>query len=207
MGKYKILLGIVGIVLMFTQCNLNIEDDTIYIVGEGELSSYTLTNVDTFNLLTHAGLGNVNIITGESLEVEIIAQKNIFDRMQFEFENKHFRWKFGDKVIIEDADSIILNIKMPNPILGIQMIGTGNVNISGVKQSSLYFQLVGTGFIDCYGLELDEFEIKHQGVGDFRVWANNEIHGEMTGIGEIYYKGDPDINVNIIGTGVIIDDN
>ena len=87
------------------------------------------------------------------------------------------------------------------------MIGTGNVKIEGVKQSSLYFSLIGVGYVDCYGLELDEFEIKHQGVGDFRVWANNKIHGEMTGVGKIYYKGEPDLNVNIMGNGVLIDDN
>jgi hypothetical protein len=207
MKKYILLFGMLGIVLFFTRCDLGINDEKLYVSGKGELVSIKLSNVDTFNLMTHAAIGNVNLLTGDSLEVEIIAQQNIIDLMYFEFENKHFKWAFNQNVVISEVDTIILNVTMPNPIVGIQMIGSGNFVISGVKQGSLYLNLIGVGYFDCYGLEVDICDIDHQGVGDFRIFANKEIIGELSGVGKIYYKGDPEIDINIIGNGVIIDDN
>jgi hypothetical protein len=208
MKKNKILGLLVTVVLFITYsgCSLDIDDGVTRVSGEGPLVTQVIP-ADTFNIFFHLALGNVIIITGDSLEVSLRAQQNIIDLMDFQFDDDKFGWGFKEKVNIIQSDTILLTIKIPNPIEAISLVGNGSLDVIGNKQESLYIDIVGVGDINSYGLELDYCEINISGVAVCRIRVNKELSGLVSGVGTIYHRGDPTVTLRIFGEGEIIDDD
>jgi len=208
MKKIKILGLLVPVIFFITYsgCNLDIDDGITTISGEGPLVTYVIP-ADTFETFFHLARGNVSITTGDSLEVSLRAQQNIIDIMDFQFDDDNFGWGFKEKVNIDQSDTILLTIKMPNPIEGISLVGTGSINVIGNKQESLIIDIVGLGDIHSYGLELDYCDITISGAAECRVRVNEELSGIISGIGNVYYRGEPLVTLQVIGQGDVQDDN
>jgi hypothetical protein len=207
-AKLKLTLVFTGItfLIIYSNCNLDIEDRARVVKGEGPLVTQVLP-ADTFKLFQHLALGNVNIITGDSLEVTFKAQQNIIDEMQFEFKDDLFSWFFKEEIFVEDADSILLEIKMPNALEGIQVGGIGNINIKGDKQESFLIDVGGFTEINGFQLEVDNCEIYISGSANIRVKVNDELGGAITGQGNVYYRGDPIVTIALLGNGDVIKDD
>lgn len=208
MGKIKNLLYVssILIILNFTNCSLEIPETGKKLYGEGPLVTHYI-NADNFKILQHIGIGNVLIETGDSLEIYIRAQQNIIDEMAFAFGDDIFAWGFREEVDIIETDSIQLTIKMPNAIEGIYVSGAGDITIVGEKQESIYIEIIGLAEIAAYDLEVDVCELHISGRAKCRFFVNEEIKGSISGSGEVWYKGDPEINVDLYGEGKFWDAN
>jgi hypothetical protein len=208
MEKIKIILVSASIFafIYLSNCSPNIDDGTKVLVGEGPLVTEVI-QADSFSVFQDFAIGNVSISTGDSLEISIRAQQNIIDEMKFEFRNGIFVWSFREQVRIGESDSIFLFIKMPNAIEAVQVAGLGIFYISGVKQENFIIDAAGFSEFNCYGLEVDKCEIYITGKAVCRVRVNEEISGTITGEGDVYYRGNPEITIDIFGDGNIQDDN
>lgn len=204
--KHLFAFSWIAIAWFGTSCNLDNDDETRTIIGEGPVVTQVVA-ADTFSTFLHLGIGHVNITTGDSLEVYVKAQQNIIDEMEFAFGEGIFAWGFTEQLNIQTEDTILLVIKMPNDIKWVQVAGTGIVNIQGPKQESIILETIGYTQFYCYDLEVDRCDLNIMGIAQCRVRVNEEITGEITGTGYVYYKGDPEVNVRLIGSGEIIDDN
>jgi len=208
MGKVKVLLLVASITLLLyiSSCSLGEPDGVKVLIGEGPLVTHYI-DADSFKILQHIGIGSVLITTGDSLEIYIRAQQNVIDEMAFAFGNDIFAWGFKEQVNLREADSINLRIKMPNPIEGIYVSGIGDITLVGEKQESLYIGVIGLAEFRAYDLEVDVCEIQISGDATCRLFVNEEIKGAITGSGEIFYKGNPEINVELRGDGKFWDSN
>ncbi len=108
---------------------------------------------------------------------------------------------------IVEADTILLTIKMPNEIEAIYVSGLGNITVVGEKQESIYVEIIGLAEIAAFDLEVDVCELHISGSALCRFFVNEEIKGSISGSGEIWYKGDPEINVDLYGDGKFWDAN
>ena len=127
--------------------------------------------------------------------------------MAFAFGDDIFAWGFREDVDIVEADSILLTIRMPNAIEGIYVSGLGNIIIVGEKQESIYIDINGIAELSAFDLEVDVCEIHVSGSAMCRFFVNEEIIGSITGSAEVWYKGDPEINVQLYGEGKFWDAN
>ena len=208
MGKNRILLYVASMLLILnlTNCSLDLPETGKKLYGEGPLVTHYI-NADTFKIFQHLGVGSVIIETGDSLEIFMRAQQNLIDEMAFAFGDDRFAWGFREEVDIVEADSILLTIRMPNAIEGIFVSGLGNITIVGEKQESIYVDVNGIAEFAAWDLEVDVCEIHISGSAKCRFFVNEEIIGSITGSGEIWYKGDPEINVQMYGEGKFWDAN
>ncbi len=208
MGKNRILLYVASMLLILnlTNCSLDLPETGKKLYGEGPLVNHYI-NADTFKIFQHIGVGSVLIETGDSLEIFMRAQQNLIDEMAFAFGDDVFAWGFKEEVDIVEADSILLTIRMPNAIEGIYVSGIGNITIVGEKQESIYIDVQGLAEFAAWDLEVDVCEMHVSGSAKCRFFVNEEIKGSITGSAEVWYKGDPEINVDLYGDGKFWDAN
>ena len=100
------------------------------------------------------------------------------------------------------AGSVNLNVDCRVAVYAIHT-GTGDLNISG-KTGVSYVWNSGNGFF--YGENLNTVftYISTRGTGDCYVNADIELGATILHIGDIYYKGNPEVNADIRGSGKLI---
>ena len=208
MERFKFFMAFSAMVLLITlsSCNLDNDNGRRKVIGEGPVVKQIIP-ADTFSIFTHLSIGNVNITTGDSLEIYIKAQQNVLDEMGFEFKDGYFAWGLQDEVDIVDSDTILLTINMPNEIEAVQVGGVGTINIRGDKQENLLLEVFGFADINAYSMELDTCDVNILGHANYFIRVNDVIYGVISGIGNIYYRGDPELKVALSGQGQIFDDN
>ena len=204
--KFFMVLSVIALLITWSNCTVDNDSGRRKVIGEGPVVMQVIP-ADTFSIFSHLAIGNVNITTGDSLEVYIQAQQNVLDEMGFEFKDGYFAWGLEDQVDIVDSDTILLTIHMPNAIDAVQVGGVGTVNIQGEKQDDILIEVLGFAEINSYSLEVDNCDLNILGHATCWIQANNRIAGTISGIGNIYYRGNPELLVSIIGQGDLFDDN
>lgn len=84
--------------------------------------------------------------------------------------------------------------------------GNGDIILNGFSDSSI-IEIPGVGNYDCFGFQNYHSYISFSGTANARVQVDSTLNVEISGFGHVYYKGQPTISSNLIGTGYIIDAN
>jgi len=179
--------------------------DSISIYGKGEVISETI-NVSNFSKISNVGIADVNIKTGLEHKVVVHAQENIINVMTFEVKNDKLTLSFENNVNIKQCKDIDIDIFIPN-LEYFGNVGTGDIFVEGENQSDLDINIVGTGNINCFNLSVDYCDIDITGVGNCKVNVSTFLEVFISGIGNVYYKGYPEVKKSIIGIGKVINDN
>lgn len=86
----------------------------------------------------------------------------------------------------------------------IQAVVNGSGNVSSGKDSrsdTIEINIVGSGDVNFAGLDSAEAEINIVGSGTARVGEVRAMSTTILGSGDIYYRGDPDIDQTLFGSG------
>jgi hypothetical protein len=101
----------------------------------------------------------------------------------------------GDMELMLDAEDISVEIR-----------GSGNVALEGTAVD-LALEIAGSGDIQAFDLPATNAYLEILGSGSMEVNLSGNLDGKISGSGDIYYKGSPSINVQINGSGEIVDAN
>jgi hypothetical protein len=82
------------------------------------------------------------------------------------------------------------------------MNGSGKVRTAG-KVDTQTVQINGSGSYLSAGLESSEARVSVLGSGDSQVWVTEKLSVDITGSGDIAYRGDAYIMQTIIGSGEV----
>lgn len=82
-----------------------------------------------------------------------------------------------------------------------QITGSGNITVNGTCKGNIDANITGSGNLKASGFEADNADINLTGSGHAEVFIINTLEGNIFGSGNIYYKGDPIINVKTLGPG------
>ena len=203
-GTWPLVLFVSGIFL--AGCAKNEDDLTPQISGEGPVITMPL-ELDSFNKVHLLSMGNINIVVSDTFSVVMEAQQNILDLMDWIVEDETLYWGNKEAVDIIEAEKILCSINLPHEIESVIHAGIGSVQLVGDKQENLYLEMNGFGYIEAFDLEANNVEANISGFGDVGVRVVEELSGLISGQGNIYYKGNPVLNVHVIGSGTVIDDN
>lgn len=140
---------------------------------------------------------------------------------EFEAENLEFLIKGSGN--IDATDAIIVSNKMIMEIDGsgdmelkdlitddVQAIisGSGNLEIKDGSTKDLETHNSGSGDMKLYDFESDDCIVTSNGSGDTRVKVMNTLDVQLTGSGDVKYKGNPaTVDVDDTGSGDVIDAN
>ena len=209
MKKAARLLSILGILLAASCINDNDSavnnSGKIKIIGTGDIVSKEVT-VDAFNSIQNVGVTNIYYTKGNTRKVVLKAQQNILDVMKYSVTNNELVLSTDDNVSISTSKEISAEITNPD-LTSINIVGTGNIDLTGSGQSNLIIVATGTGNINAYDFPVDTCSISMTGTGWCKVNVNKLLHVTLTGIGSVYYKGHPEIHSSITGLGSIVDKN
>jgi hypothetical protein len=175
------------------------------IVGEGPIVTKNL-DLSSFNKIENTGVANFNITIGSPQSVVLKAQQNIIDVMTWEVVGQTLKVGLEEDVSIENTEEIRFDITIPS-ITHITLIGVGNFVLSGDDQDELTIILTGVGNIKAFDMKTGTCTITSTGVGNCEVYVLDKLTVTISGIVNVYYKGDPDITSSIIGLGQLIDAN
>ena len=80
--------------------------------------------------------------------------------------------------------------------------GSGNISLSGNGDpGELDVRITGSGNLNAGELSVGEAVVNITGSGSATVFVVKELETNITGSGSVYYKGNPIINANAVGSG------
>ncbi|MDR0448824.1 MAG: DUF2807 domain-containing protein, partial [Treponema sp.] len=153
-----------------------------------------------FSNVTLEGVGNVNIHPGENFKVIVTTDSNLQDRVVTTTNGNTLR--ITQRSGSFNATKLTIDVYMPE-LKGIALGGAGNFIINAGKASELAFSLSGVGNVDAQNFEVQNVTIEHSGVGNAKIWATISLNGTLSGVGNIFYKGNPTKNIKRTGIGNI----
>ncbi len=176
--------------------------------------------VSSFNKIDIDGVFDVKIELQKKQGVEIIGDDNILP---------HIITKSAGNTLVITSDksicpklSLQVNISQDN-IDKLNSDGVNDINISGVKNKNLAFNLngasdlrasgktgkftariSGSGSLRARGLKAEDVSIAVVGSGDAEVYASGKLNASIEGVGDISYFGRPkEISRRVTGVGDI----
>lgn len=90
--------------------------------------------------------------------------------------------------------------------LDLDIIGSGYVYLEGSAES-LDVELEGSGWLRSFGLETAITDVRIDGSGSAEVNVDADLDVFIIGSGDVFYKGHPNISVQITGSGEVVDAN
>lgn len=105
---------------------------------------------------------------------------------------------------INGSGSMDLNIETHS--LNSKINGSGDISIKGIALENT-LKINGSGSFDGFKLSTLDMDIDMNGSGDANIKVTENLYGSINGSGNIYYKGYPEIDVEITGSGELLDAN
>ncbi|MBN2521583.1 MAG: DUF2807 domain-containing protein [Bacteroidales bacterium] len=109
---------------------------------------------------------------------------------------------------VDGAGDMYFNSVVANEIY-VTLSGAGNFEFAGPDiVEYMDIELSGVGHIDAYDLQVEKVVINSSGTGDCKLNVIDELDIQISGVGSVFYKGDPEVTSSISGLGTIkqIDD-
>jgi hypothetical protein len=168
--------------------------------GNGDITS-TERIATGFSGVYLEGVGNVNIHFSENCKVIVTTDNNIQDIVTIETKNNllYIDEKRGNGI---NPTKLIIDVYLPE-LENITLKGAGNIKIDNGNASVINLTISGAGNIEAQDYEVGNVNIVLSGTGNLRTWVTNNLSGSISGVGNIYYKGNPTININRTGIGDI----
>ena len=79
--------------------------------------------------------------------------------------------------------------------------------MEGSKQNQLDIDYRGIGAVYAYGLPVDHCVVINSGMGDCKVQVIETLDVDVSSLGKVYYRGNPEITFTDAGLGDLINDN
>jgi hypothetical protein len=104
---------------------------------------------------------------------------------------------------VEGGAAIEMNMKANK----VKVIGQGGVKFEfdGVADE-LDASISGAGYLDAIDLKTKKVDFKIEGVGAGSVYATEILNATISGVGKIFYKGEPQVFKKIDGIGLVSND-
>jgi hypothetical protein len=178
---------------------------TTTIKGTGDIIEKTV-DLPAFSRFRLSGFATVRIHTGAEQSVMLKAQQEILDVMTTEVRDGELLVGFSKNVSVDTDRDILVEIVIPL-VRQIALDGTGLFELSGETQSELTIIVNGTGSVSAYEMPVDRCRILILGTANCYVNVVTSLEVTVSGIGYIFYRGDPVISSSISGIGNVMDDN
>ena len=208
---------------LFFTC-INDDDDNNQIIGSGNIIMEDRV-LDDFEGIRIDGVIEAEISHAMSQSVVVEGDDNIVPRIITESDNNLLRVSlesgnyapgFRAKVIIKaPLINLIENVGVSDinmngfeglDILEVSNFGVGTTNLSG-STSIFEANNSGVGNIQGFNFISDTCLVSLSGVGNIQVNCNDLLKGNLIGVGNILYKGQPEIDVIVSGVGELVDAN
>ena len=196
MKKSRFIIAV--LVVIFIGFTISCEVEESGIGGDGTIEKKERIAKD-FDSIVLDGVGDVYVYIAEDFKVEVMTDANLQSSVLTNVESNVLHISLQFDTIIH-ATMLEINVYLPElKSISISKMGVGNIYVDNGKTQDLEITLAGTGHINTLSYEVENINISHTGVGSARIWATKSMRGVRSGVGDIWYKGHPENNINSIG--------
>lgn len=111
-----------------------------------------------------------------------------------------------DKISLEINGSGDIKASLIAAKLESEIHGSGNIILTGSSNIN-NVEILGSGNIKAENLPCNESSIEVKGSGDVYVYVIKNLDVDLAGSGTVHYKGKPQINSKVNGSGKVVDEN
>ena len=217
MSTIKTIFALLTIGLFLQSC-----DDPF--VGSDTIITEERT-LDSFNAIDIDGIFETKIIRGDESKIVIKANENLLDKITSIVSSEVLQLKLAD----ENYSDIEIEVTIFTPtiedidldgiggldifgfadldFLNIEHKGLGEIKLSEGSAKIFTIEMDNIGSLEAFEFEAEEVVFEINGLGAARVRCTSKLTGELSGVGNLYYKGNPTISVDANGVGDVIDAN
>ncbi len=209
--------------LLFTSCYFDFDDnDDVGFVGGSIISEKRY--MPSFELIDQNSAANITIVQSQNYMVEIIAPRSALPFIETEVFNNRliisssrvFQPRKPVEIIVyapvlseielSGVGNAYLDEYYSDFPLKLSLLGVGNVELSG-RLDQLIIHHSGAGNLNAYDMLVENCDVYLDGVGNIEVFVREYLYADITGAGNIYFRGRPFTEHIITGLGRLIDDN
>ncbi|MCX6205215.1 MAG: DUF2807 domain-containing protein [Bacteroidetes bacterium] len=179
-------------------CSVQVEGDENllpYIVTELEGNRISIHSKKNTNLKSHNKIV-IYVVLNNLSAISLSGSGNIMGEGKFSSDGPMQLSISGSgniKVAFNSASAVSMSIA-----------GSGNIQLSG-KAEKAEVSISGSGNADCANLQVDHAVVRISGSGNVRIFANQSVKANISGSGNVYYKGAAsDIEAHAAGSGKVI---
>jgi len=204
--KKVILISIVlAAVSMTISCEKEEWNDLAKVTGEGDIVT-RLLSLDPYSKIILEGGANLHITVGDEESTVLKAQQNIIDVLSWKVSSGTLTIGLKERITLNNHEEIRFEINTPE-LSHLLHQGVGDVSFEGNNQDELDIDFRGVGHVFAYGLKVDKWVVLNSGTGDCKVWVNETLEVDISSLGNVYYRGNPEITFADSGLGKLINDN
>jgi hypothetical protein len=180
-----------------------------------------IREAESFNQINIDGIFNIHLSQGEKEAIEVEADDNLLKYVKTDIRNGVLSIDFTYSKGIQKSTKLNIYITLTD-INQLELGGIGNVSCltdlhlnklklinSGIgainlkgKASEVYMKNSGIGKIKATEFEVAYLKVKASGIGTVRVNATKELSVSLSGVGSVFYSGEPELkDINISGIG------
>jgi hypothetical protein len=161
---------------------------------------------DEFDSIVLEGIGDVEVhpgtqYKGKDYAAIVITDSNIQDSVIIDMsgstlyisERKHSNIR---------PTKLVIEVYTPE-LKSVDLEGAGDIKVHKGKTRSLKMKLSGMGNIDAENCQAENVNVTLSGAGNVKTWPEKTLTGKLSGIGDIYYKGNPVKEVEKTGIGKV----
>lgn len=177
-----------------------IEDDKLIIQRK---ANYTLSPRKQIKLKLYVdSLKSLSVSEGGSLIIDTF----ISDKLEINSYSSSYissRCLKADEFIFYSDGSNSSSIKGCFNSVSVLQLGSGESVFSGVTDNLVLIQK-GSGKLDSYDLETSKASVSLYGSGLVYCNSKDKLDVKISGIGRVYYIGNPDLTSTIVGDGMLV---
>lgn len=217
MNTFRTIFALLFIGSLFQSCDDPIVGSDTIITEEQTIDSFTSVDIE--------GIFETKIIRSEESKVVIKANENLLDRISINVSNEILKLRLED----ENYTDIEIEVTIFTPIiqdvdldgiggldifgfldletLRIEHTGLGEIKLSEGSAKTFHIEMDNIGSLEAFDFESEEVTFQISGMGAARITSTSKLSGELSGVGNLYYQGYPEIMVEVNGLGDVIDAN
>ena len=189
------------------------------IKGSGKITTETRSLSD-FERLSLSGSPDVNVTVGEAFKLTVATDDNLQkhlttkvsgDTLEIHFDESNVNEtsanitlevpKFTSVIVTGSGDVVITGLK--NSSFNAIVTGSGSVKASSGRVDNLEASVTGSGEINLSSLESKSAKASITGSGDIELNVTSSLDAHITGSGSIGYKGSPLVKEDVTGSGEV----
>lgn len=215
MKKYLLQGALLISILFLGSCRKH------FIKGEGPIET-EIRSVSDFNEIIADGSIDVTVVKDRDYKVVLTGYGNLIpifetrvdgDRLKLGYNNRYHNVRndnleivvytpYVDKMVINGSGDAVISSGFKQDKIEGRINGSGNISVNNCDVTTLTADINGSGTFKSTSTEADNVFTYVSGSGDIYVKVNEYLKVRITGSGDVWYSGDPDItDINISGSG------
>lgn len=180
-------------------------------------------NVSDFTRVFVSGSTNVYITKGDHFSVQVKGYSNLIPYLETKKENQSLLIAFKTSANVRNDNTEVF-ITMPS-LTGVStsgsagitttgtfsaadfnasISGSGNISLEAGEADKYLISISGSGKVKSFGFIARAADITINGSGDAEVQVSQNLKANISGSGNIYYKGNPVVDSHVSGSGKLI---